>query len=156
MTDSRYTRLLNIPRLILIMLGVYYCFLIPIVQIILLQAVGGETAGSVGVSLMMFRPVSIFLDDAHYSTQKRMLEYLWFSGGIIPFCATICFTLIGAKLSKYWRSLIYTSILLTGFGLTLVYKWEGDFYVVLSLAVLSGIATGGWIDERIRACWSQP
>jgi hypothetical protein len=151
MTRDRRVQFINASLLLVGAMGGYYCLLIPIVRLVIASLIGGESACSVGLSLEMFRPVSVFLDDTHFSTEERIMEYLGFSGGLVPFLISAGFAYFKSKLRLQWRLAIYVSIWL--FSAVLLIGWYSPLFAVVFtlLPVFTGTSLGNWL-QRKRKC----
>jgi hypothetical protein len=134
----------NVARLLLAVAGVYYCLIIPIVQLVLTPIAGGEVANSVGLSMMVLQPISMFLDDQQFSTYERIVEYMGFSGGLIPFLLTLSFAAFRSEILWEWKILIYV-IIWFGFVVLMAFCVSTFFaFFFVSLALFSAIEIGCW------------
>ncbi len=132
----------NIVWLLVTVAGLYYFVVIPIVQLILVLIFGGGTAASVGLSLIVLRPASVFYDDRSFSIKDRILEYFGFSGGLIPFAISLSFAYFRSDLA--WRRKVLLYLIMWLFAIVLMAACVTVAYgcVFGSLACCFGIAIG--------------
>jgi hypothetical protein len=105
--------------------------------------VGDELAYSVGASLMLLRPVSVFMDDAvPQSFWSWIVYYLYLAGGLLPFCLTIgCSFYARSEVVLMIRGAVYFAFVVVGVW-CMTPDGAGIFdFILPCLAVVSGIMT---------------